>query len=114
MQTVEFPVAGDGRVFVETAGGSSEESADGLARAGAGERLAKAAAETWEQALSGMRSAAEGALQQLSGIEPAPDEVEVNFKVAVNGKLGATLVTAGTDAHFDVKVVWKKPNKGGD
>lgn len=39
----------------------------------------------------GMHAAAEGALTQLRRIQPAPDEVELTFGVAVNGKLGATL-----------------------
>jgi hypothetical protein len=40
-------------------------------------------------------------------IEPAPDEVELTFGVAINGKLGATVVTAGSDAHLTVRVLWK-------
>jgi hypothetical protein len=79
----------------------------GLSRAGAGDRVVRAAARTWEQSLEGMQAAAEGALKQLRQIDPAPDEVKVSFGVAVNGKLGALLVTAGADAHLKVEVVLK-------
>ena len=69
--------------------------------------MVRAAAQTWEQSLEGMQAVAEGALNQLRQIEPAPDEVTVSFQVAVNGKLGVTLVAAGADAHLKVDVVWK-------
>ncbi|MFF0000933.1 CU044_2847 family protein [Streptomyces avermitilis] len=55
----------------------------------------------------GRTSAAEGALAQLRAIDPPPEEVEVSFGVAVDGKLGATLVSAGTNAHLNIKVVWR-------
>jgi hypothetical protein len=54
-----------------------------------------------------MQAAAEGALKQLRQIDPAPDEVKVSVGVAVNGKLGVLLVTAGADAHLKVEVVLK-------
>jgi hypothetical protein len=108
MAVVEFPVDGGARVYVEAL---DEQAADdgstGLSRAGVGDRVVRTAARTWEQSLEGLQAAAEGALTQLRQIEPAPDEVRVSFQVAVNGKLGATLVTAGADAHLMVEVVWK-------
>ncbi|MFD2422202.1 CU044_2847 family protein [Amycolatopsis pigmentata] len=114
MEVVEFPVEGDGRVYVQVVGGEFVEDGElGLSRAGAGDRIARAAVATWEQALAGMHVAAEGALNQLRRIEPAPEEVKVTFGVAVNGKLGATLVSAGSEAHLKVEVVWKNPAASG-
>ncbi|MFE1197243.1 CU044_2847 family protein [Streptomyces olivaceoviridis] len=104
MTVVEFAAGQDGRVYVDVPDG---DGGSGLVRAGAGDRIAQAAADTWQGALAGVRSAAEGALAQLRAIEPPPEEVEVTFGVAVDGKLGATLVSAGTNAHLNVKVVWR-------
>lgn len=107
MTVVEFAAGQDGRVYVEVPDGERENGGSGLVRAGAGDRVARAAADTWQGALAGIRSAAEGALTQLRAIDPPPEEVEVTFGVAVDGKFGATLVSAGTNAHLNVKVVWR-------
>ncbi|MFF1650108.1 CU044_2847 family protein [Streptomyces sp. NPDC058240] len=107
MEVVEFAAGTDSRVYVEVPDEASGNGGSGLARAGAGDRIVRAAADTWQGALAGVRSAAEGALAQLRAIDPPPEEVEVTFGVTVDGKLGATLVSAGTNAHLNVKVVWR-------
>ena len=107
MAVVEFD-AGDGsRVYVRVPDGSG-----GLDRAGAGDRVVRAAARTWQQSLEGMRATAEGALAQLRRIDPAPDEIKVSFGVTIDGKLDATVVSAGADAHLQVEVVWKARSAG--
>jgi hypothetical protein len=114
MAVVEFP-AGDGvRVYVQTLDGqAAEDGPAALSRAGSGDRVVRAATRTWEQSLEGLQAVAEGALSQLRQIDPAPDEVTVSFQVAVNAKLGATVVTAGTDAHLTVDVTWKAEKTAG-
>ncbi|WP_406368260.1 CU044_2847 family protein [Streptomyces sp. NBC_01546] len=107
MTVVEFAVGQNGRVYVEVPDEASDTGGNGLVRAGVGNRIARAASDTWQDALAGVRSAAEGALAQLRGIDPSPEEVELTFGVAVDGKFGATLVSAGTNAHLNVKVVWR-------
>lgn len=108
MTVVEFSAGPNGQVFVEVPSGDGDTDT-GLVRAGAGDRVVRAATQSWHSALSGIRQAAEGALAQLRSVDPPPDEVEVTFGVAVDGKLGATLVSAGTNAHLNVKVVWRNP-----
>jgi hypothetical protein len=108
MTVLEFPVGDGARVYVQALDGQGvEDGGTELSRAGVGDRVVRAAARTWEQSLEGMQAVAEGALNQLRRIEPAPEEVKVSFQVAVNGKLGATVVAAGADAHLKVEVVWK-------
>ncbi|MDQ1041999.1 CU044_2847 family protein [Streptomyces sp. V4I2] len=107
MTVVEFADGQDGRVYVQVPDGAAGDGERGLVRAGAADRIARAAADTWQGALAGVRSVAEGALTQLRAVDPPPEEVEVTFGVAVDGKLGATLVSAGTNAHLNVKVVWR-------
>ncbi|WP_371539325.1 hypothetical protein OG217_32605 [Streptomyces sp. NBC_01023] len=107
MTVVEFAAGQDGRVYVEVPDEAHGDGGRGMVRAGAGDRIARAAADTWQGALAGVRSAAEGALVQLRAIDPPPDEVEVTFGVAVDGKFGAKLVSGGTNAHLNVKVVWR-------
>ncbi|MFL4901689.1 CU044_2847 family protein [Streptomyces sp. MMS24-I2-30] len=100
MSVVEFAAGQDGRVYVEVPDEASGNGDSGLVRAGAGDRIARAAADTWQGALAGVRSAAEGALAQLHAIDPPPEEVEVTFGVAVDGKFGATLVSPGETAFL--------------
>lgn len=107
MEVVEFAVGTDSRGYVEVPDEASGNGGGGLAGAGAGVRIVRAAADTWQGALAGLRSAAEGASAQLRAIDPPPEEVEVTFGVTVDGKLGATLVSAGTNTHVNVKVVWR-------
>ncbi|MFE7403100.1 CU044_2847 family protein [Streptomyces sp. NPDC057557] len=107
MTVVEFAAGQDGRVYVDVPDRAGDDNGGGLVRAGAGDRIVQAAAQTWNGALDGVRAAAEGALAQLSSIDPPPEEVEVTFGVAVDGKLGATLVSAGANAVLNVKVVWR-------
>lgn len=108
MGLVEFPGEDGARVYIQSL--PEEIPAEGgLARAGAGDRVVRAARETWRQALAGMRAAAEGALHELNDIDPVPDEVELSFGVAINGGFGATIVSTKADAHLQVRVVWKKP-----
>lgn len=108
MTVVQFPADDGIHVYVQDLDGqAAEDGATGLSRAGAGDRIVRAAAQTWEQSLEGIQAAAAGALKQLRKIEPVPDEVTVSFQVAVNGKLGATVVSAGAEAHLKVEVVWK-------
>ncbi|MEV0831144.1 CU044_2847 family protein [Nonomuraea rubra] len=106
MTVVEFGAGQGGRVYVEVA---DQDDGDRLVRAGAGDRVVRAAAQTWNGALSGIRAAAEGVAAQVGALEPAPEEVEVTFGVAVSGKLGATLVSTGSDAHVNVRIVWRNP-----
>lgn len=103
MAVVVFPVDGGGQLYVEIADGP-ESDGSGLARAGARERIE----HTWGQSLSSLRSAAEGALNQLQEITPTPDEIEVAFGVKMNGRLGTAVISAGGEANLMVKVVWKK------
>lgn len=108
MSLTGFP-AGDGAVvYVQSVDAQVPDAGSGgLSRAGAGERIMHTAQRTWEQSLDGMRAAAEGALRQLRGIDPPPSEVRVSFQVSINGTVGATLVSAGADAHLTVDVVWR-------
>ncbi|SDD70627.1 CU044_2847 family protein [Glycomyces harbinensis] len=108
MTLIEFPIGGDGEGTVHVFM-ADEEGAGSLTRVGASERLVMTATRTWSRALDGMRLAAEGTLEQLRSIDPAPDEVEVTFGVAMDGKVGASIVSGGSGAHLNVKVVWKKP-----
>lgn len=105
MTVVEFVAGQVGRIYVEVSDRAGDDSEIGLVRAG--DRIVRAAAHTWHGTPEGVRSAAEGALGQLRSLEPLPEEVEVTFGVAVDGKLGATLVSTGANAHLNVEVVWR-------
>lgn len=107
MAMVEFPAADGSRVIVHEVGPVTDDGVPGLSRAGAGERVVHAMERTWEQSLDCIRAAAAGAVKQLRAIDPPPEEITVRFAVAMNGKVGATIVSAGTEAHLHVEVAWK-------
>lgn len=110
MAVVEFPTGAGGRVYVQVRDDESvPHDQPGLSRAGTSDRIVRAVAGNWEQALGAIRDAAEGALDQLCRVEPPPQEVKIAFGVAVHGTLGATLVSAAKDAHLTIEVVWKNP-----
>ncbi len=104
MLVTRFPAGGD--VWVDVALVDTDVDS-GLSRAGAGERVAQVAAESWEKALDCVHTAAQGVLAQIRRLDPAPEEVKVTFGVAVSGKLGAVLVSSGADAHIQVEVTWR-------
>ncbi|MFC7109516.1 hypothetical protein ACFQQB_59455 [Nonomuraea rubra] len=67
MAVVEFGAGQGGRVYVEVA---DQDDGDGLVRAGAGDRVVRAAAQTWNGALSGIRAAAEGSRRRWARSNP--------------------------------------------
>ncbi|MDH6126779.1 CU044_2847 family protein [Kitasatospora sp. GP82] len=64
------------------------------------------AAATFEQALAGVRIAAESALAAFRDGSLKPDAVEIAFGVKLSAEAGALIAKTATDAHLTVKLVW--------
>ena len=110
MEVVEFPVDGGGVVLIEVL---STESEDGLGRAGAmTDWVKRKATVSFEQALSTalstVRSTAEAVAQQLRGVTPPPEEVEVTFGMKVTGGINASFIVAGSESNLNVRIMWSK------
>lgn len=97
---VQFPLADGATVAVSPArprGGSGTISL--------GDRL-ETAEKTLRQALAPVTSAAAEMLEDFRRLAD-PDEVEIAFGVALDGKLGGIIVGSSAGAHLDVTLRWR-------
>jgi hypothetical protein len=103
-QLIEFPVGGGQSIFVEV-----EDSAAGPVTRGIGSQsIATRASQTFEEAIGRVRPAAEAIVAQLRGLASAPDEVAVEFGLALSAQAGAFIAAAGTEANFKVSLTWRR------
>ncbi len=100
----EFRTADGAVVRVEGAGASAEVPY-GMQPVGRNAAVVRAA-ETFEEALSGVRAAAESALAVFRGGSLAPDEVEIEFGVKLSAEAGALIARTAADAHLTVRLSW--------
>jgi hypothetical protein len=110
---VEFLTADGAVVRVEGAATGSGAAPYGMQPVGRGGDAVVRAAETFEQALDGVRAAAEAALTTLRGGGLQPDEVEIEFGVKLSAEAGALIARTAADAHLTVKLTWSPGTSGG-
>ncbi|WP_034268720.1 CU044_2847 family protein [Actinospica robiniae] len=99
-EIVEFTLADGAKVAVSPArprGGSTP--------IGLGERM-EVAEKTLRQAIAPVTAAAAEMLEDFRRLAH-PDEVEISFGVALDGKLGGIIVGASAGAHLEVKLRWR-------
>ncbi len=102
---IEFPLEGGGSIVVEV------EEPEGLgtvpvSRKGAG--VPERAQKSFEEALEGIRPAAQVLIAKLRGLHDPPDEIEVEFGLKMNAEAGAIVAAAGVEANYKVKLTWKR------
>lgn len=103
-QLIEFAVGGDQSIFVQVEG-----SAVGPVTRGIGaQSVATRASQTFEDAISRVRPAAEAIVAQLRSLAAAPDEVGVEFGLTLSAEAGAFVAAASTAANFTVSLTWKR------
>ena len=103
-QLIEFAVGGGQSVFVQV-----EDSAAGPVTRGIGaQSIATRASQTFEDAISRVRPAAEAIVAQLRSLAAAPDEVGVEFGLALSAEAGAFIAAASTTANFKVSLTWHR------
>jgi len=96
---VEFTLA-DGTIVAV----SSLAARVGSGSVGLGGRM-EAADKTLRQALAPITAAAAEMLDDFRRLA-SPDEVEISFGVALDGKLGGIIVNTSAGAHLDVTLRW--------
>jgi Trypsin-co-occurring domain 1 len=103
-QLIEYAV-GDGQsIFVQ-----AEDSAAGpVTRGIGGQSITIRASQTFEDAISRVRPAAEAVVAQLQSLASAPDEVEVEFGLALSAEAGAFIAAASTEANFTISLTWRR------
>jgi hypothetical protein len=98
---MRFPLEDGGEVVVEV-----DDDDPGVGRVG---RLGDAAARvssTYDQALDGVRRAADATLRQFRQLATRPDQVEVEFGVKLTAEAGAVIAHTGGEAHLTVRLTW--------
>ncbi|MGW2396355.1 CU044_2847 family protein [Kitasatospora sp. NPDC001664] len=106
-QYAEFVTADGAVVRVEQAASAAAADPYGMQPVGRGAAQAvERAGETFEQALAGVRSAAESALAVFRGGSLAPDEVELEFGVKLTAEAGALIAKTAAEAHLTVRLSW--------
>lgn len=106
---IQYPLENGGTILVAVENGS------GPVTRGWGEdrmqRVTEQANETFEAALSNVRSAADAMLKSLSGLSSTPDEVTVEFAVQLTAEAGVCIATLGSTANFKVALTWKSADR---
>jgi hypothetical protein len=104
-QLIEFPVGGGQSILVQV-----EDTAAGPVTRGIGgaQSVATRASQTFEEAISRVRPAAEAIVAQLRSLATAPDEVEVEFGLALSAEAGAFIAAASTEANFKLTLTWRR------
>jgi NTP-dependent ternary system trypsin peptidase co-occuring protein len=107
---IEFAVGGGQSIFVE-----AEDSAAGVVTRGIGaQSIAIRASQTFEEAISRVRPAAEAIVAQLRDLATTPDEVAVEFGLTLSAEAGAFIAAAGTAANFKISLTWHRLAAGED
>ena len=101
---IEFPVGGGQSVFVE-----AEDSAAGVVTRGIGRHsIAARVSQTFEEAISRVRPAAEAIVDQMRNLAATPGEVAVEFGLTLSAEAGAFIAAAGTAANFKISLTWPR------
>jgi Trypsin-co-occurring domain 1 len=106
-ELVRFGLADDASVLVEI-----DDTDFGLHRVG---RVQDGIVETGRRlndALAGVREAAQESIRMLRSL--SPDECELEFGVKFAGEAGAVIAKTSTEGHFVVKLSWARRNLAPD
>jgi hypothetical protein len=100
---VEYPLEGGGSVAVE-ADGAAHAAVRGWTRDEATAR----ASETLERAIDRVRPAAEAVLASFRDAAQRPNDIEIEFGIALTAEAGAVIARTQGEVHFRVTVRWSE------
>ncbi|WP_079023031.1 CU044_2847 family protein [Streptomyces odonnellii] len=98
---MEFTTDSGATVLVEVA-----RDAPGARPVGRGGNSLAQAGRTFDEALQGIRTAAESALAVFRGGSLRPDGVELEFGVKLVAEAGAVIAKTSAEGHMTVKLSW--------
>ena len=103
-QLIEYAVDGGQSVVVQV----DDSAAGPVTRGIGGQSITIRASQTFEEAISRVRPAAEAVVAQLQSLASAPDEVEVQFGLTLSAEAGAFIAAASTEANFKISLKWRR------
>jgi hypothetical protein len=98
---VEIPLADGESLIVE-----SSEVRAGTVQAGRLRDVAGAATETFESAMTRLRSAADSVVRRMRDMAHPPDEVTVEFAVKLATQAGVVIANTSAEANLSVTLKW--------
>ncbi|MCS7221284.1 MAG: CU044_2847 family protein [Anaerolineae bacterium] len=102
---IEFPLEAGGSVLIQVQ--EPAEEAD-MTRAGrVGEAIVQAH-QTFEATLERLRPVADAIIARLRGLADPPDEVQVEFGVALSAEAGVVITSASAEANYRVTLTWRR------
>lgn len=102
-ELMRFDLDNGGSVIVEIA-----STDPGIARASRAGDAIRSAATSFESAMSGVRDAAVSALRYFRDVPQPPDEVTIEFGVALTAQAGAVIAQTTADVHLQVTLAWRR------
>jgi hypothetical protein len=107
---VEFPLEGDGVIWVEV---NESDAEGGIIRAGRfGGMIKKVQAKvTFDEALHQICASTERIITKLHNIKSQPDEIEVVFGFKMNAEIGASIAKACSEANYTVTMKWLREDQ---
>lgn len=106
---VEFPTADGGTVLVEVADAAGTVvTRGGDSHTGVFAR----AQQTFERALSNVRPAVQGVIDELMNLPNQPDEVTLEFGLDLHAEAGAFIAAASTSSNFTITLTWSRKGEG--
>lgn len=109
---LRFPLADGGEIAIDAVDVVGQEQS-GMGRAGLGDSAARAASRaaarasmTYDQALDGVRRAADATMRQFARMATRPSEVEVEFSVRLSADAGAVITSVAAEAQLRVRLMW--------
>lgn len=106
-QLIEYTTDDGGTVVVEVSVASGPVTRGGYHAADHAGVFARAQ-QTFERALSNVRPAVQGVINELLSIEHRPDEVSVEFGIDLHAEAGAFIAAASAKSNFNVTMTWKR------
>ncbi len=86
----------------------SEGQGSGVIRAGRGEGLIEASAETFETGLSRVRHVAQALLERLTDLPRSPDHIRATFGMRVTAEAGLVVAKGSGEAHITLELEWSR------
>lgn len=97
---LRFALAEGDEVTVEV------DDVGGVGRAGRPGGVVERATQTYDEAMTTVRRAAEATLAQFRTLAVRPDKVEVTFGVKLNAEAGAIIARTEAEANLTVRLTW--------
>jgi hypothetical protein len=102
---VELPVGSDETDTVKVEIRGADEGLVRVARPG---QVIARASRSLGDMLASVRPVAESFVHSFQGLANAPDEITVEFGIALNAEADAIITSTSAEANFSVSLVWKR------